>query len=436
MTDFNLLKELYSKDNRQNEGPETLGVSKEPHPCSCLWWHPCERCNTCLQHEAKRKDAWSYQKKLSATDQLQECHRTGVYYQIFGFQSEVTQLIILSSQYIQCKIEENDDYVQLTCGDPNNLNDNDNDTNAPPEEDLDVMVGSRQWPKLFEAVEMVHSDNPTFEQFRIKVNNFINYTRVGCVLLNHQNVRNIQLNAKDEVCIYGLNSPLGLRLTLHIYRLSSIVTSKSTMNPWLTGVNTQITCAAVHHSTVLLSTTVLSSRLRTAIFLVGFSSSSSVWPLRRLPLFWCSLMMLHLGYAHEKTSILTFSDCALDHIHHQKYFPYDPSFVALLLLRTTLNRVTTWQLTLLILTCFFVCRKCILMQATMTDSEQEHAHKLYCIYVVSHFFLSASCLLIAATQDIAVLFANMHVWWTPISKVLKWFRHLWVSKFRPTAPTT
>ena len=115
----------------------------------------------------------------------------------------------LSSQYIRCKIEEHNDYVNdqlaLDRSDPDDPNnDNDNDPNGPPDEDLHVMVGSRQRPRSFDIVEMMHGDNPGFERFRIKVNNFLNYTPVGRVLLDHQNVQNIQLKANNEIRIHGL----------------------------------------------------------------------------------------------------------------------------------------------------------------------------------------------------------------------------------------
>ncbi|KAG8220742.1 hypothetical protein J3R82DRAFT_2155 [Butyriboletus roseoflavus] len=132
------------------------------------------------------------------------------YQQQTNFKNVVEQILHvdhdqLSSQYIRCKIEEHADYVRLTCGDPNDpSNDSDdNDLNvAPPEEDLYIMVGSRQRPKSFEVIEMTHSNNPVFERFRIKINNFLNYTHVGRVLLDQQGVRNIQLNANDQVIEY------------------------------------------------------------------------------------------------------------------------------------------------------------------------------------------------------------------------------------------
>ena len=110
----------------------------------------------------------------------------------------------LASQYIQCKIEEYKEYVRCTKGEDDDDDDDSNDKvpDGPPEEDLHVKVGSCRPPKSFEAVKAENSENIAFEQLRIKINNFFNYSPVGRVLLDHQGLRNVQLNAKDEVSAY------------------------------------------------------------------------------------------------------------------------------------------------------------------------------------------------------------------------------------------
>ena len=110
----------------------------------------------------------------------------------------------LASQYIRCKIEEYKEYVRRTKGEDDDDDDDGNDEvpDGPPEEDLHVKVGSCRPPKSFEAVKAENSENITFERLRIKINNFFNYSPVGRVLLDHQGLWNVQLNAKDEVSAY------------------------------------------------------------------------------------------------------------------------------------------------------------------------------------------------------------------------------------------
>ena len=67
---------------------------------------------------------------------------------------------------------------------------------------LHVKVGFHWPPKLFKAVEAENSENTTFEQLQIKINNFFNYSPVGWVLLNYQGLQNVQLNAKDKISAY------------------------------------------------------------------------------------------------------------------------------------------------------------------------------------------------------------------------------------------
>ena len=95
---------------------------------------------------------------------------------------------------IQCKIEEHNEYVNdqlaLDRSDPDDPDDdNDHNPNGPPNKDLCIMVGSHQHPRSLDIVEMMHGNNPRFEWFCIKINNFLNYTSVGWVLLNHQNIQ-------------------------------------------------------------------------------------------------------------------------------------------------------------------------------------------------------------------------------------------------------
>lgn len=68
------------------------------------------------------------------------------------------------------------------------------------DEYLHVKIGSKQPHQTFKSVKLVNAGNSAFKCFRIKVNNFLNFTPNGRALLDGQKV---QLNAKDEV--YTIN---------------------------------------------------------------------------------------------------------------------------------------------------------------------------------------------------------------------------------------
>ena len=101
----------------------------------------------------------------------------------------------LASQWIQCKIEDHNEYLKATAAQEAD-DDGENDVNDILEEYFHVKVGSPQKPRTFESIELEHGTDHAFDHFQIKLNNFLNFSIVGRVLLDG---KRITLKAKDEV---------------------------------------------------------------------------------------------------------------------------------------------------------------------------------------------------------------------------------------------
>ena len=101
----------------------------------------------------------------------------------------------LASQWIRCKIEDHNEYLEATAAREAD-DDGENDVNDALEEYFHVKVGSPQKPRTFESIELEHGTDHAFDRFRIKLNNFLNFSVAGRVLLDG---KKITLKAKDEV---------------------------------------------------------------------------------------------------------------------------------------------------------------------------------------------------------------------------------------------
>jgi len=190
----------------------------------------------------------------------------------------------LASQWIQYKIGDCNEYMRATAA-----RDADEDGDDELEKQFHVRVGSRQKPQTFEHVELERGINPAFNHFRIKLNNFLNFSVISRILLDG---KKITLNVKDEVDHTNLNYPASI-LNSNKHSWWSTATSKWTMNPWLTGASTWTTCGVVRCFMEFLNMMVLLSRRKMGTSLGGWSWSSAVklqWAMP--PLFWYSLMML------------------------------------------------------------------------------------------------------------------------------------------------
>ncbi|KAI9464204.1 hypothetical protein HD554DRAFT_2026564 [Boletus coccyginus] len=100
----------------------------------------------------------------------------------------------LASQWIRYKIEDCNEYMKATA-----VQDIDEDGDDELEEQFHVRVGSRQKPQTFEHVELEHGTDPAFDRFRIKLNNFLNFSVIGRILLDG---KKITLNTRDELVEY------------------------------------------------------------------------------------------------------------------------------------------------------------------------------------------------------------------------------------------
>ncbi|KAI9456880.1 hypothetical protein HD554DRAFT_2030348 [Boletus coccyginus] len=79
------------------------------------------------------------------------------------------------------------------------VQDIDEDGDDELEEQFHVRVGSRQKPQTFEHVELEHGTDPIFDCFRIKLNNFLNFSIISRILLDG---KKITLNTRDELVEY------------------------------------------------------------------------------------------------------------------------------------------------------------------------------------------------------------------------------------------